>query len=52
MCALLIRIDVISENAGLKVVVSGVDSGWLVLGDASSASSQEDQAMDHVVFIE
>ena len=50
--ALLVGVNIISEDACLEVAVSHVNSNWLALGDASCAGGQEDQAVDQVVFIE
>jgi len=50
--ALLVGVNIISEDACLEVTVSHVNANWLALGYASCAGGQEDQAVDQVVFIE
>ena len=50
--AFLVGVNIICEDACLEVAVSHVNARWLALGDASCASGQEDQAVDHVVVIE
>ena len=50
--ALLVGVDIISEDACLEVALSHVNASWLGFGDASRAGGQEDQTVDQVVFIE
>jgi hypothetical protein len=50
--ALLVGVNIISEDACLEVAVSNVNANWLALGDSSCTGGQKDQAVDQVVFIE
>ena len=50
--ALLVGVNIISEDACLEATLSHVNASWLALGDASCAGRQEDQTVDQVVFIE
>jgi len=50
--ALLVGVNIISEDACLEIALSHVNASWLALGDASCAGRQEDQTVDQVVFVE